>query len=453
LIGTSCKIDNNLKIQRVELPLDEIPRKWYNMLPDLPEPILLYKEKNSYKLSRELPHTYTKTASKLEFSNQKWIKIPDAIVAAYINSHRPSSLIRANRLETFLKTPARIYYKCESLPPVGTFKSNSALPQAYWAKKEGYKRTVFSGSAYMRTKFAHLYAAKTFKLNSTIFMKRAEYQQHKDQVFFIKKMFGADLLESPSHTTEIGKKALNIDSEHPGSNEILWQEVYEKTSENEDAVTVANSQLNHVLLTQTIIGLELEKQLKLIDEKPNILISSVGSGSNFFGLIAPFIRDSLNNKINNVKFLAVESETSSKLTNGKYVYTSMKKRAIPNLLMKTHDLDWKKPPSPIIGRGIQTKNTAPIISLLRHLGLIDTIVYPKDEKKVLEAANIFIETEGQLLAPESAYAVRATIDEAIKAKKSGQKKNIILSISGTSFLDFEEKANYAKFRCEQTKNV
>lgn len=447
MIGPRRIVDNNLIIERVDLPLDEFPRKWYNILPDLPEPLEPYMEINSCNKIKGLPQTYTRTASELEFSDKKWIKIPDAIVSAYIHCHRPSPLIRAHRLEAFLKTPARIYYKCETLPPVGTFKINTALPQAYWAKKEGYRRTVFSGSTATRTKFAHLFASKMFGLNSTIFMKRAECRQHREQVFFIKNMFGADLLESPSGCTKMGRKALKLDPDHPGSSEILWQEVYEETSENEDAVTVANSQLNHVLMTQTIIGLEVEKQLKLIDEQPNILIAPLGSGSNFFGLIAPFIRDFIGNKITDVKFLAVESETSSKLTTGKYIYVSMNKRAIPNLLMKTYDLNWEKSPSPINGRGIQTKNTAPIVSLLRHLGFIDTIVYPKDEKSVFEAARIFIETEGHLLAPESAYAIRAAIDEAVKAKKRSDKKNIVLSLSGTSFLDFGEKMKYAKFYC------
>ena len=157
-----------LKIKRVALPPDEIPRKWYNILPDLPDPLEPYKENHGNKTTRELPQTYTRTASKLEFSDDKWIKIPDVIVKAYLHCLRPTHLIRAHRLEAFLKTPARIYYKCESLPPVGTFKVNTALPQAYWARKEGYSRTIFPGSTAMRTnKYVYPLGSSLHTLNCT----------------------------------------------------------------------------------------------------------------------------------------------------------------------------------------------------------------------------------------------------------------------------------------------
>jgi len=427
--------------ERIDLPQDDIPRKWYNIIPDLPEPLPAYKDAISGREIKRLPETYTKTASNLEFSEQRWIEIPDEVVSAYIQCGRPRPLIRAHRLEKYLKTPARIYYKCEDLPPAGTFKTNTALPQAYWAMKEGYSRTVSVGGSKTRTKFAHVFAAKTFRLTPTIFMTRADCEQNRDQVFFLKKMFEADLLESPSNRTKTGRIYLKENPVHPGSIRIAMEEIAEEAMLSRDAVAVTSSFLNHVLLTQTIMGLEFEKQLELIDEEPNILIASVGAGSSFYGLIAPFMRDHLKKKLDNVKFLAVESETSSKLTDGEYEYISIQ-GPMAGLLVKAYELEWEPPPPPIRGEGIKTKNTAPILSLLRYLGVIDTIVYPKDEKAILEAARIFLQTEGHLLAPESAYAVRAAIDESIEAKKMGETKVIVVSVSATTYLEFGEKGGY-----------
>ena len=430
--------------ERIDLSQDDLPRTWYNILPDLPESLPPHKDVESGKEIRRLPNTFTKTASELEFSEKRWIKIPEKVLEAYINIGRPLPLIRARRLEEFLKTPARIYYKCENLPPGGTFKTNASLPQAYWAMKEDYKRTVFGGTATTRTKLIHAFAARVFGLTPTLFMTRSDCEENRDQVFFIEKMLGADLLRSPSRRTETGRKLLKKNPNHPGSIATVREEVAEEAKQSEDAVAIISSFLNHVLMTQTIIGLEVEKQLEQIDEEPNILVASVGGGSNFYGLIAPFMGNYLKKRLGNVKFLAVESETSSKLTNGNYEYVSMR-RPIADLWVKTYEFASEAPMPPIMAEGIQTRNTAPLLSFLRHLGFIDTVVYPKDEKKIFEAARIFLQTEGCLLAPESAYSIRAAIDEAIEAKKRREKKVIVVSVSATTYLDFGEKERYTNF--------
>jgi len=318
---------------------------------------------------------------------------------------------------------------------------NTALPQAYWAMKEGYRRTVSAGGSKTRTKFAHVFAAKTFGITPTLFMTRAEACANMDQVFVLKKMLEADLLESPSNRTETGRKILKENPDDAGSMEMVMEEIAEEARRSKDAVAVTSSFHNHALMTQTIIGLEVERQLDLIDERPNILVASVGVESNFYGLIAPFMRDPLKKKLDDVKFLAVESETSSKLTKGRYDYVDLR-GSMAGLSAKTYELGWDPPPPPIKGAGIQTRNTAPLLSLLHHLGFIDTIVYPGDEKAISEAARVFLRAEGHLLAPESAYAIRAAMDEAIEARKRKEEKVIVVSLSATTYLEFDEKKRY-----------
>jgi tryptophan synthase beta chain len=430
----------NVTGNRIDLTQDDIPRKWYNILPDLPDPLPPYIDVETKKEIRHLPDIFTNTASRLEFSEEKWITIPDEVIDGYIRCGRPSFLMRARKLESYLKTPAHIYYKNEGLSPVGTFKINTAIPQAFWAFKEGKSRTVFSGSSTTRTKFAHAIAARIFDLTPTLFMTRGDCERSLEQVFFLKKMLLTDLRESPSSGTSAGRRILEANPNHKGTMSLAQEEVAEEVKNNRDAVVSYSSFLNHVLLTQTITGLEVEKQLELIDEEPNIMIAPVGAGSSIHGLIAPFIKKRTKDHCS-IKFLAVESETSDKLTSGKYGYLPLH-GSMSGSLVKAYESNWNVPPLSIGGKGIQTKNTAPIVSFLRYLGIIDTRVYPSDEKAIIEAAKIFLMTENILLSQESAYAVKAAIDEAIKAKRERKETVIVLNLSGTSYLDFGEKTKY-----------
>jgi tryptophan synthase beta chain len=258
----------------------------------------------------------------------------------------------------------------------------------------------------------------------------------------LRKMFEADFCESPSTRTEIGRSLLCENPNHPGSRQITQAEVAYEATHSKDGVAVISSFLNHVLMTETIIGLEIKKQLQVVEEEPDVLVGCVGGGSHFFGLIAPFVKDCAKKKSVNIKLLAAESETSSKLKNGTYDYVSLSEGVINGILAKAYRLHWDAPPLPIKGVGIQTQATAPLLSLLQHMGLIDARVYSRDEKAIFEAARIFLETEGRLLSPESAYAVRAVIDEALEVKKTRKKEVIVVSVSGTAFLDFGEKTGY-----------
>lgn len=412
----------------IRLDPSEIPHKWYNILPDLPSPLSPYKLVDGGNEVWNLPSIFTDTSSSLEFSNKKWIDIPEEVLEAYIRSGRPMPLIRARRLEEFLKTPARIYYKCEGMHPVGTFKTNTALPQAYWAMSEGYERTVFAGSSGTRTMMANAYAAMYFGLTPTVFMSRSDAERNPEHPKFLKDMLGADLRLSSSERMEDSMD--------------VRKELVEEAGK-EDAVTVVSSFLNHDLLTQTIMGLEAEKQLASVEEEPDIIIAPVGGGSNFYGLAAPFIGRKLKKGID-VKLLAVESETSSKLTNGIYRYVRLLSSA-SSYLGKTYEFEMESPRPKIIGVGIQTSSTAPLLGYLHNQGYIDTTVYPRDEEAIFSAVRTFLRTEGRLIAPESAYAVRATIDEAVKAKREQEERVLLLSVSAISFMDFGEKKRYMMF--------
>ncbi len=433
-----------MNFDRIDLSLEDFPKKWCNIIPDLPEPLPPYKIIESETEQRRLPEAYSKTASDLEFSDDRWIDIPEAVVEAYIHFGRPTPLIRARRLEEYLNTPAKIYYKCEDLPPGGTFKINTFLPQVYWAKKEGYQRTVFTGSFTTRTKFMYVLAARYFGLTPTLILPRGDCDSNPDQIFYLQKMLNADLVKSPSTRTEAGRTLLKEDPNHPGSSESVRAEVIEEVSQNKEAVSLIASFLNHALITQSIMGLEMEAQLNLVDESPNVIIGSVGSGSHMGGIVAPFMRAHLQKKLDDVTFLAVESETSAKLTKGTFAYFPMLRTSVSALdgwaiKIYKHEIE---PLTPISAKGIHTKTTAPLLSFMRYLGLIDTQIYPGDEQVIFEAANIFLQTEGRLIAPESAYAVRAAIDQARDAKAKGEERVIVASVSGTAFLDFGEKERY-----------
>jgi len=432
--------------ERIDLTQDDLPRKWYNILSDLPDDLPAYIIKKTGKEAKSLPEAFSKTASKLEFSKKRWIDIPDEVASAYIRIGRPTPLMRASRLEKFLKTPARIYYKCEDLRPIGTFKANAAFPQAYWTMKDGHSRVVYPFSP-KRTKFLMALAANHYGLTPTIFISRADAQEYREQYLYLRDMLRVDLEMSPSSRTEVGRGILKASPDHRGSSGIVSKEVFEEATMNDDAVIINPSFFNHVLMTQTVSGLEVEKQLEAIDVKPSVFIALVGGGSNFYGLIAPFVRDRLNGKLHDVKFLAVESETSAKLTNGEYKYVSS--QWMPGLLGKMYECGWETRP-PRIKASIQGKNTAPLLSFLRHLGLVDTVVYSKDEADIIDAAQVFLRTEGFLIAPEAAYSVRAAIDEAHKAKKTGDKSVIVMSISGMTYFDFREKTRYLKCIQETT---
>ena len=424
-----------MKSRVINLPVDDIPREWYNIVLDLPEPLPHTKDPEAGpSLKALLPKMYTKTSLELDASTERWIKIPEEVLDLYIQIGRPRPLYRATRLEEYLKTPARIYYKREDLAPTGSFKMNTTVAQSYFASKEGFRRlAVETGAGQTGTAFA--YSAKAFGLECTIYFVRFAYNLKPFRATFM-KMLGAEVLPSPSKKTEIGRKYLEKDPDHQGSIGIATSESLEDARNREDTVATVGSSKNHVLLTQTIIGLETKKQLESIDEKPDVMTSCVGGGSNFYGFIAPYLRERLKGRMKGIRFLASESEAAPRLTRGEYRYDFAEpSKSTPMVKMYTLGVDTSLPL--IRGEGIRSSGTAPILSMLRDKGIIEAVAYPRDEKAVFEAARTFLQVEGFIVAPESAYAVRAAIDEALKAKKKNEEKVITFNISGSGYLDFK----------------
>jgi tryptophan synthase beta chain len=309
---------------------------------------------------------------------------------------------------------------------------NTALAQAYFAKKAGFERiTTETGAGQWGTALA--YAASLVGLKCTVYWVRAVYNwKHYRRTFM--NLYGAEVYASPSNKTECGRKLLAQNPEHPGSLGIAVSEGLEDAKNDEKAVYSLGSVLNHVLLHQTIIGLETKKQFELIDKYPDMMISCLGGGSNFGGFVLPFIVDTIKHK-KNTKFLAVQSEVAPNLQ-GEYRY-DFADHAEMTPLLKMYTIGHKTELRPIKADGLRYHAAAPIISLLRNLKYIDTITYPADERKVFESAKIFIQTEGFLPAPESAYSIAAAIDEALKCKHRNEKKIIAFNISGHGFMDID----------------
>jgi tryptophan synthase beta chain len=268
----------------------------------------------------------------------------------------------------------------------------------------------------------------------TVYWVRAAHDMKPERGILMKAL-NAEVIPSPSNRTEIGRKLLKENPNHEGSLSIAISEAIEDVLKSEKSVYCLGSVLNHVLLHQTIIGLETKRQFEKIDEEPDIMIGCLGGGSNFGGFVLPFVRDVIKGR-RRIRFLAAQSESAPNLIKGEYRY-DFGDHAEKTPLLKMYTLGHKHVGSPIYAEGLRYHAAAPIISLLRHLGIVDAIAYPTDEKAIFEAASLFVRSEGFLPAPESCYAVRAAIDEALKAKKSNKECTIAFNISGHGFLDME----------------
>ncbi|MEM3566474.1 MAG: TrpB-like pyridoxal phosphate-dependent enzyme [Candidatus Bathyarchaeia archaeon] len=418
---------------QIPLSLDELPTKWYNILPDLPETLPPPKEPETGPSRMEfLAKTMVKECLRQEMSSERWIPIPEEIRELYLHMGRPRPLYRAVRLEKRLGLKkVRLYYKREDLSPTGSHKTNTAVAQAYYAMKEG-KTTLTTETGAGQWGTALSYAARLLGLNCVVFWVKSVYNWKSDRRTLM-ELLGAKVYASPSQQTKIGREVLSKSPEHPGSLGIAISEGLEYAETHEDAVYCLGSVLNHVLMHQSIIGLEAMKQFDLIDEKPDLIIGCLGGGSNFGGIALPFIGEVLRGK-RECEFLAAQSMAAPNLVKGEYRYDFCDVAEYTPLL-KVYTLGHKVEMPPIKADGLRYHAAAPIISLLRHHGLVNAVAYPADEKAIFEAARIFLQSEGWLPAPESSYAIRTGIDEAIKAEKAGVEKVICMNISGHGFLD------------------
>jgi len=418
---------------QVSLPVDELPRYWYNILPDLPEK--LPEPLNEDGRLERLKDILIPQCLKQEYSSERWVKIPEEVWELYIRAGRPRPLHRAVGLEKMLKTPARLYYKREDLSPTGSHKVNTALAQVYYAVESGFSRVATeTGAGQWGTAVA--YAASLMGLRSTIYWVREAYEWKPERRRFM-RLYGAEVLASPSDRTEFGRRMLKSDLNHKGTLGIAISEAAEDALKNPDTIYPVGSVLNYVLMHQTVIGLEVVKQLEVIDEVPDVMIGCLGGGSNFGGFTLPMIGKVLRREVDKkIRFLAAQSEAAPNLVNGVYQYDFPDTAQIlPKIKGYTLTHSFTMPT--IWAEGLRYHMASPIISYLKSIGLVEAVAYPKDEKAVFEAARMFIQAEGFLPAPESSYAIRAMIDEAVKAKEKGEEKVIIANVSGHGFLDLE----------------
>jgi tryptophan synthase beta chain len=415
----------------VNLTEKDLPTRWYNIIPDLPEPLPPPLDpKEGPSRIQNLPNLMIGECLKQEFSQENWIDIPGGILDLFMKAGRPRPLFRATNLEKRLDTPARLYYKSEFFSPTGSHKVNTALAQCWYAKQQGFERlTTETGAGQWGTALS--YAAAITGLKCTVYWVRSVYNWKKDRLYLM-KLFGADVHASPSPVTEFGKSLYAKNPNHNGSLGIAISEGLEDSQKDPKATYALGSVLNHVLMHQTIIGLETQKQFEFFDDYPDVVISCLGGGSNFGGFAIPFLGDVLK-KGKKIKFIAAQSQVAPNLQ-GKYEYDFADYAEITPML-KMCTLGHRTDMEPIKGDGLRYHGSSPILSLLRHKGYIDTVAYPKDERHVFENTKIFIEAEGWLPAPESAYSVCCAIDEAIKCRESGEKKVIAFNISGHGFLD------------------
>jgi len=415
----------------VILDPDEIPTAWYNIQTDLPEPLPPPLDPTTLKPidPKLLERIFAKELIRQEVSTERFIKIPEEVLEAYLRLPRPTPLYRARRLERFLKTPAKIYFKCENFSPTGSHKANTAIAQAYYNKEQGIRRLVTeTGAGQWGTALA--YSCMLFGLKCRIYMVRVSYLQKPGRKT-IAQLYGAEIFPSPSDQTEFGRRLLKENPNHPGTLGIAISEAIEDTLTHEDTRYSLGSVLNHVLLHQTIIGLEAKKQFEIIGEYPDVVCGCIGGGSNYAGFCYPFMMDKLKGKTD-AEFVACESKAVPHTTKGVYTYDfGDTAQMTPLLKMLTIGHNYACPP--IHAGGLRYHGMAPSISYLIHKGYMRSVAFHQNE--VFQAAKILAQTEGLITAPETAHSLKFVIDEALRCRETGERKVIAMNYSGHGLLD------------------
>ncbi|MFN3803466.1 MAG: TrpB-like pyridoxal phosphate-dependent enzyme [Pyrobaculum sp.] len=407
-----------------------VPTRWYNIAPDLPSPLPPYLKPNGEPVKPpEFEVLFAKELVRQEFSQERWIAIPKEVREVYL-IWRPTPLMRARRLEEALKTPARIYYKFEGVSPPGSHKPNTAVPQLYYVAKEGVGRvTTETGAGQWGSSVA--FAASFFGVKATVYMVRASYLQ-KPYRRVLMELWGAEVVPSPSDRTEAGRRLLSEDSQHPGSLGIAISEAVEDAVKS-GAKYVLGSVLNHVLIHQTVIGLEALEQIRQFGDYPDYVVGACGGGSSFSGLFWPFYYEKKVGKAEKeVRFVAVEPAAVPTLTRGEYLYDFGDTVGLTPLI-KMYTIGHTYKPPPIHAGGLRYHGCAPTLSLLVKHREVETVAY--GQREVFEAAKLFATTEGFIPAPESAHAVKAAIDLALEARRRGQEVAILFNLSGHGLLD------------------
>jgi tryptophan synthase beta chain len=416
---------------KIMLPESEIPTHYYNVVPDLPTPLLppLHPGTRQPIGPEALAPLFPMELIRQEVSQKAWVEIPEEVRDIY-RLYRPSPMFRAKALEEDLDTPARIYYKSEHVSPVGSHKLNTALMQAYANKKEGVKRLATeTGAGQWGSALAC--ACRLMGLECMVYMVRVSYDQ-KPYRRVMMKTYGAEVVPSPSNLTYAGRAILAKDPDSPGSLGIAISEAIEDAAGREDTKYSLGSVLNHVLLHQTIIGLEAKRQMEIAGDYPDVVIGCHGGGSNFSGLALPFVRDKIKGGKKDLRLIAAEPGACPTLTAGKREY-DFGDTAGTTPLMMMHTLGHEFVPPPVHAGGLRYHGSAPLVSHLLDAGLIEAEAYYQGE--VFESAVRFACCEGTIPAPESAHAVHSAIVHARRAREEGRPLVILFNLSGHGHFD------------------
>src|SRR5437899_580623 len=418
-------------MESVKYLLDEnqIPKSWYNILADLPVPLppVIHPGTKQPIGPNDLAPLFPMDLILQEVSTEREIPIPEPVRDIY-RLWRPTPLHRARRLERALDTPAHIYYKYEGTSPAGSHKPNTAVAQAFYNKQAGVRRLATETGAGQWGSALAL-ACRLFDLQCTVYMVKVSHDQ-KPYRKVMMQTWGAEVIPSPSSRTNAGRAILAKDPNSPGSLGIAISEAVEDAATHDDTKYSLGSVLNHVLLHQTVIGLEARRQMELAGEYPDVVIGCIGGGSNMSGLAFPFLADKFKGK--KVRIVAVEPEACPSLTRGEYLY-DFGDTAATTPLLKMHTLGHSFVPPAIHAGGLRYHGAAPLLSQLVDDGVIEATAYLQN--RVFDAAIQFARTEGIVPAPESAHAIRATIDEAMRARDAGERRVILFNLSGHGHFD------------------
>ena len=432
-----------MKQVKTLLTESEMPTHWYNVQADLPKPLEPPINPGTKQPAgpEDFAPIFPMALLQQEMSRERYIEIPEEVQNIY-RLWRPTPLYRARRLEKALKTPARIFYKYEGVSPVGSHKPNTAVAQAYYNKQEGVKRlTTETGAGQWGSALA--LACSFLDMECKVYMVRVSYEQ-KPYRKSMMETWSAQVVPSPSRDTNAGRNILDKDPNSPGSLGISISEAIEDAATHDDTKYSLGSVLNHVLMHQTVIGLEAKAQLEKLDTYPDIVVGCVGGGSSFGGISFPFIRDRIVNG-KDVRFIAVEPEACPTITQGVYAY-DFGDTAETTPLLRMFTLGHSFVPPQIHAGGLRYHGMAPLISLLCQEGIIEARA--AHQNAIFESAMQLARTEGIISAPEPAHAVHTAIEEALKCKETGEAKNILFLLCGHGYFDMSAYDAYLAGRLE-----
>ena len=418
-----------MRVNKILLPESELPRQWYNIQADLPTPLepALHPGTGKPVGPDDLTAVFPMPLIEQEVSRERFIDIPDEVIEKYL-LWRPTPLYRAYNLEKYLDTPAKIYFKNEGVSPAGSHKPNTAIAQAYYNKISGTKR-IYTETGAGQWGSALAFSCALFNLECRVYMVKISFQQ-KPYRRIMMETWGANCVASPSTETNVGRTILEQDPDCPGSLGMAISEAVECTVANENYKYALGSVLNHVMLHQTVNGLECQKQMAIAGDYPDVIIGCAGGGSNFAGNCLPFVRDKINGK--DIDIIGVEPASCPTMTRGPFAYDSGDTAQMTPLL-PMHTLGHNFMPKPIHAGGLRYHGMAPIISQLIMSDLIRPVAIHQLE--TFKAGIIFARTEGFISAPETNHAIAIVIREALKAKEEGKEKVILFNWSGHGLVD------------------